>query len=113
MKVLPYTKFENRCWQIHDKIIRNNQRIKQLIKQNRCYYSYIREYSRNYHFKEPSFDKAFAAIVKKRTANEDDNWVFQIDTTLFECVKLDIILMFLSYFYFYIDISVIKCLKIK
>lgn len=70
--------------QIHEKIIRNNQRIKRLITQNRCYHSYIRNYSRNYHFKETSFDKTFAAIVKKKAANEDDNWVFQIDTTLFE-----------------------------
>jgi hypothetical protein len=63
------------CWQIHGKIILNNQRIKQLIKQNRFYHSYIRNYSRNYHFKETSFDKTFAAIIKKRA--EDDSWVFK------------------------------------
>ena len=76
MKIASYIKFEKRCIEINEMIIKAREEVDKV---NFARYRFLAEYSRNYGIKESEFPKVYEEIIKKRK-EDDDNWVWQLES---------------------------------
>lgn len=80
MNVMPYSKFEQRCKEVNQTILKTKQKIDILNKLNFARYRFLAKYSSHYGIKEGQFEVVYKTIIKKNA--ENGNGVYKVKSAI-------------------------------